>query len=66
MNGNVIGKISLIKYKINIMDAIQFLLNAENASEYEDIREETSIRWDTIAGIMEDYHKYKLNLPKVL
>lgn len=41
--------------------AIQFLLTQTNASEYEDVRDETTMRWDTIAYIMEEYHNYKID-----
>jgi hypothetical protein len=43
------------------MNALQFLLDYSNASEYEDKRDETTNTWLFFANAMEEYHKHKVN-----
>lgn len=43
------------------MNALQFLLDYSNASEYEDARDETTNTWLFFAGAMEEYHQSKVN-----
>jgi rubrerythrin len=44
------------------MNAIQFLLDYYNAPEYEDVKDEMTERWDSLAECMEEYHQAKLKL----
>jgi len=43
------------------MNALQFLLDYSNASEYEDARDETTNTWLFFAEAMEQYHQSKVN-----
>lgn len=42
------------------MNALQFLLDYSNASEYEDARDETTNTWLFFANAMEEYHQHRV------